>query len=163
MALADLCPCGYLINEALYTHAILTNFDKVGDAYSLIDANPRALIDWQVSNWTTNATTRTATTEALLSKENVVNNVWVDEGMLHLKQDAYDSAVGGSVKVSEIKTRRSDILYGSFRAKLRVREGPGSSGGSCAGFFFFDVSISPSISIILMGLKELVTHMCIVY
>lgn len=137
-AAAAQCACGYQVKGDRYTHAIVTNFAQMLKVQDLSDGSGNELNDWEVQDWGTKATTRG--TESLLPKQNDPSNVWIEDGLLHMRQEGYsdqDQSDGNPVSVAEIVTRRDDILYGSFRARYKIVVQANTKGGSVSGFFFY--------------------------
>ncbi|RPB25239.1 concanavalin A-like lectin/glucanase [Terfezia boudieri ATCC MYA-4762] len=132
------CECGYQVGSERYTNAIQTDFSRFLDVGDISDGSGDELDDWEVQDWSTNATTRG--TEKLLVKKNDPSNVWIQGGLLQLRQKAYsdqDKTNGKPVSIAEIVTRRDDILYGSFRARYKIVVQEHTNGGAVSGFFFY--------------------------
>ncbi|KAH7099557.1 hypothetical protein BKA62DRAFT_758495 [Auriculariales sp. MPI-PUGE-AT-0066] len=74
--------------------------------------------DWAIQTWLS------PPTEQVLGRQHVAENVlqW-PSGALGLKTSAYDGS--GITKVSEIDSKRNDILYGTFRTRATVPSVPG--------------------------------------
>ena len=134
------CECGYQVGNDRYTNAILTDFSRFLDIDDISEGSGDELNDWEVQEWGTNATTRG--TETLLAKQNDASNVWIQGGLLQMRQKAYsdqDKTDKKPVSVAEIVTRRDDILYGSFRARYKIAIEQHTNGGAVSGFFFYHV------------------------
>ncbi|KAF8417252.1 concanavalin A-like lectin/glucanase domain-containing protein [Tirmania nivea] len=132
------CECGYQVRDDRYTNAILTDFARLLNVEDISDGSGTELNDWEVQEWGTNATKRG--TEMLLARQNDPSNVWIQGGLLQMRQKAYsdqDKVDRKPVSVAEIITRRDDILYGSFRAKYRIVVDEYTNGGAVCGFFFY--------------------------
>lgn len=134
------CECGYQVKDDRYTNAIQTDFSHFLDVDDLSNGSGNELDDWEVQEWSTKPTTNG--TEKLLAKQNDASNVWVQGGLLQMRQKAYsdqDKADKKPVSIAEIITRTSDILYGSFRARYKIVVQKNTNGGAVSGFFFYHV------------------------
>ncbi|KAF8476063.1 concanavalin A-like lectin/glucanase domain-containing protein [Kalaharituber pfeilii] len=155
------CECGYLVGKDRFTHSILSHFGRLLDQPDIADGSGNELNDWEVQGWSTNGTGKRGSERFLLPKKNEESNVFIQGGALNLQQTAYtedDEAEGRPVLVSEIVTRRSDILYGSFRSRFKIIVEEDTEGGAVAGFFFYHGDQSETDIEILTREDELKVH-----
>jgi len=132
------CECGYHVNNDRYTNAIITHFSRILDVDDISEGSGNELVDWEVQDWRSGSSKMGY--DKLLPKANEPSNVWIQGGQLYMRQKGYskeDLRKQKSVQVAEMITRRDDILYGSFRARFRVKVEDGTQGGAVAGFFFY--------------------------
>ena len=137
------CECGYMINNTLYTDALETDF--------LHRNNIAKNLDWQIQNYTVPSELARGPYGKNASLDNVVanplkdKNAWTGEAVkggeagLQLFVRAIDWGPGGLVPMAELATVRNDILYGSFRASIKVT----GVSGTCGAFFW--VCFPPSV------------------
>ena len=129
------CECGYTVNAALYTDLIETDFLHL--------PNITGDTDWQPQNYT--VTPQLA--RGQYGKNALVTNVvanplksqydWAGNGV-----NGGDAGLqlfvrggipqNGLIPISEVATARNDVLYGSFRAGMKVTGTP----GTCGAFFW---------------------------
>jgi hypothetical protein len=115
------CECGYKTNTGeVWQYSLVTDFSQLTTA------------EWaNSSDWTISDITRDATVDLEYTPENVA----LADGKLQLTCSAYsNSSSGGTIRSGQIRTVRSDLKYGSFRATYTVDS---RSPGSVAGFFFY--------------------------
>jgi len=110
------CPCGYQdSNGAVWREAIEADFTT---SYTT------ALSNFAVQTW--------GSQRGSYYMQNTAANVYSYNDGLGVKTSGYDDS--GTIKVGEIDTTRSDILYGSFRIYATVPSVP----GVCFGFFTYE-------------------------
>ncbi|KAI3607687.1 concanavalin a-like lectin glucanase [Moniliophthora roreri] len=110
---AQNCKCGYRdSNGNLWREAIVSTFTQPAGALAAVNA------DWIIST-----DNQPQPSPATASIQYVTANVFQFNDALGLKASQYDNS--GSVKCAEIFTKRSDILYGSFRMQAQVPSVPG--------------------------------------
>ena len=130
------CECGYTVNSTLYTDLIETDFLHL--------ANITTNTDWQPQNYTVtpalargpygkNATLSDVVANPLKNKYD-----WAGDGVmggdagLQLFVRGGDPSPGGLIPMAEVATTRGDLLYGSFRAGIKVT----ATSGTCGAFFW---------------------------
>ncbi|KAF8254158.1 hypothetical protein K440DRAFT_652229 [Wilcoxina mikolae CBS 423.85] len=94
------------------------------------------LKDWEIQTWPVDANGTLGT----VARKYDAENVWLENGRLHLRQMGYDMDSDEPVSVAEVHSRRNDIFHGSFRMRYEATQEPGAKGGSVAGFFFYYTS-----------------------
>lgn len=130
------CECGYTVNGTLYTDLIESDFLHLNN----ITNNT----DWLPQKYSTSA----AVARGPFGKSVDVNNIqpnplkspydWAGNGVnggaagLQLIVRGGMPVQGGMVPVAEMVTNRSDLLYGSFRAGMRMT----ATNGTCGAFFW---------------------------
>lgn len=114
------CECGYETNDgAVWQYSLVTDFSQLTTA------------QWaETTDWSTSELVREATIPLNYTRENVV----LKDGALQLTASAYNASNNEGISSGQIRTRRRDIQYGSFRATFSV---VAESPGSVAGFFFY--------------------------
>lgn len=118
------CACGYVDNNGrVWREAVESDFTSARGALNVVRDN------WGIQTWNT--------TEGPVPRLNVAENVFEYQDALGLKTSAYSGS--GFVKVSEIDSFRSDVLYGTFRMRAQVPSVP----GVCFGFFSYQGSTTP--------------------
>lgn len=115
------CECGYQTNTGeVWQFAITTNFSSI--------TNFSDSADWSIiSDLRGTSNTQPIAINYTASNVNLTND------HLLLTCSAYDASRDTAVASAEIETKRSDIRYGSFRAKYTVSGGSGAVG---ALFFY---------------------------
>lgn len=129
------CECGYTVNSALYTDIIETDFLHL--------ANITNDTDWQPQNYTVTPELARGPFGKNASISNVVANPlksqydWAGDGV-----NGGDAGLqlfvrggvpqDGLIPMAELATARTDMLYGSFRAGMKVTGTP----GTCGAFFW---------------------------
>lgn len=130
------CECGYTVNSALYTDIIETDFLHL--------ANITNDTDWQPQNYTVTPELARGPFGKNASISNVVANPlksqydWAGDGV-----NGGDAGLqlfvrggvpqDGLIPMAELATARIDMLYGSFRAGMKVTGTP----GTCGAFFWY--------------------------
>ncbi|KAJ7366933.1 concanavalin A-like lectin/glucanase domain-containing protein [Mycena albidolilacea] len=111
--LGQSCPCGYKDSSGhVWREAIVSTFTQAAGALAAVNADWIIATDFEGQGGTSTA-----------DIQYVTANVFQHQDALGLKASAYDNS--GSVKCAEIFTKRSDILYGSFRMQAQVPSVPG--------------------------------------
>lgn len=125
------CECGYRVpgSGALYTNRIHNDFSQEPDTES------PELAFWDIQTWNS---TLSGDDEGEVVKENLISNVWIEDGQLHLLQQGWNGE--GTVKVAEIHSKEIQMYHGHFVARYRVRQNDTAEGGAVSGFFFYLVS-----------------------
>lgn len=129
------CECGYTVNSTLYTDLIESDFLHL--------ANIITDTDWQLQNYTVTPALARGLYGKNASLTNVVANPlrskydWAGDGI-----DGGDSGLqlfvrggipkDGLIPMAEVATTRSDLLYGTYRAGMKVT----SVSGTCGAFFW---------------------------
>ena len=129
------CECGYTVNSALYTELIETDFLHL--------ANITTDTDWQPQNYTVTPALARGPYGKNASVSDVVANPlksqydWAGDGV-----NGGDAGLqlfvrggvpqDGLIPMAEVATARVDVLYGSFRAGMKVTGTP----GTCGAFFW---------------------------
>ncbi|KAK2736430.1 hypothetical protein FQN57_000763, partial [Myotisia sp. PD_48] len=129
-----LCECGFSVEETgdYYTHMVRNDF-SVFNPTKTLSVNPYFTRDWAVQRWGM-AALNWATP---LPIHNRVENVYIENGQLVLRQEAYPQEnvlTSNNVSVASIASREGHFLHGSFRTEFKLQ---GASGGSVAGFFWY--------------------------
>ena len=132
--LAD-CECGYIVNNVLYTDSIESDFLHL--------QNITTDQDWQPQEYTTSAALSRGPYGKSASVSNVIANPlsnpndWI--GKSELGGDAGLQLIvrggipgDGLVSIAELATFRTDLLYGSFRAGMKLT----GNNGTCGAFFW---------------------------
>lgn len=130
------CECGYTVNSTLYTDLIESDFlhlhNITGDT------------DWQAQNYTVSSKLSRGPYGKNASTDNVVANPlksrynWAGDGVnggdagLQLIVRGGTPDKGGHIPMAEMVTARDDILYGSFRAGMKIT----NVNGTCGAFFW---------------------------
>lgn len=137
------CECGYTVNSTLYTDLIETDFLHLAN---IIDDT-----DWQAQNYTVTPELARGPYGKNASVSNVIANPlksqydWAGDGInggdaglqLFVRGGAPQD---GLIPMAEVATARIDMLYGSFRAGMKVTGTP----GTCGAFFWVrPVSLLP--------------------
>ena len=137
LVLAD-CECGYTVNSTLYTDLIESDFLHIN--------NITNDTDWQVQEYTVSADLARGPYGKQASTDNVVANPlksqydWSGDGVnggdagLQLIVRGGTPDKGGLVPMAELATTRDDMLYGSFRAGMKIT----NVNGTCGAFFWVD-------------------------
>lgn len=125
-ALED-CSCGYRTDDtSVYTEVIETDFTKVRNVQTLA-------IDWQIQEWRIEPKPEANVPDCRVAKyENVMAG---DRKGLQMLVNAVN---GLDVGVSEIRTARQDIKYGSFKVSMQTTK----VNGTCSAFFWVHVGFS---------------------
>ncbi|KZW00760.1 concanavalin A-like lectin/glucanase [Exidia glandulosa HHB12029] len=122
----DSCACGYVDDTgAVWREAVESDFTSSSGALSVVQQS------WDVQTWTSGSS------DVALARQNVAENVFEYQDALGLKTSAYDGS--GTTKVAEIDSKRSDILFGTFRMRAQVPSTP----GVCFGFFSYNGNTTP--------------------
>ncbi|KAI9835434.1 MAG: hypothetical protein M1819_002352 [Sarea resinae] len=127
------CECGYRLQDtdAYYTYLLTSNFTNYTDATALNSRSANFSTDWTVQSWSSNATQSDP-----FPRTYSESNVFIQDGVLVMRQGAYsvaDREANRSVSIAAIVSKRDDFLHGSFRAVFNVSEDRGSVGG----FFWY--------------------------
>lgn len=131
---AAVCECGYVLTATnqYFTHTFTNNFTALPDTTT--EANlTRSLPDWEIQEYKFSADNKTG----ILGRQNAMSSVWIKDGLLHLLQKGYGANDTGPVQVAELQSINQDFFHGSFRARYRVVQVKGATGGSVAGFFLY--------------------------
>ena len=139
------CECGYTVNSTLYTDLIETDFLHLADITNDTD--------WQPQNYTVTPALARGPYGKNASVTNVVPNPlksqydWAGNGV-----NGGDAGLqlvvrggvpqDGLIPMAEVATARIDMLYGSFRAGMKVTGTP----GTCGAFFWVSLTSLPSFS-----------------
>lgn len=122
---AATCECGYQTNtDEVWQYSIVTDFNTT-DTTTFSTSADWTIVDSVHANGTTHPYTLAYTGA----------NVVVQDSTLQLTCSAYESSPNKTIYAGEIITKRSDILYGSFRSSHRVE---GGAGAVAALFFYAD-------------------------
>ncbi|MCJ1453885.1 hypothetical protein MMC28_004234 [Mycoblastus sanguinarius] len=131
------CECGYTANSTLYTDLIETDFLHL--------TNITTDTDWQPQNYTVTSALARGPYGKNASLNNVVANPlksqydWAGNGInggdagLQLFVRGGNPVPGGLIPMAEVATTRGDLLYGSFRAGMKVT----ATNGTCGAFFWY--------------------------
>ncbi|KZZ98104.1 Concanavalin A-like lectin/glucanase, subgroup [Ascosphaera apis ARSEF 7405] len=130
------CECGFLMNGTndYFTHILYNNFTFYRST-KVASLSPAFSRDWDVQRWAREPK-NWATPLPIVNKE---DNIFIRDGHLMLKQDAYslnDVLFGKNVSVASMVSKRNDFFHGSFRIDLAL---VGATGGSVVGFFWYKV------------------------
>ncbi|KAH7099551.1 concanavalin A-like lectin/glucanase domain-containing protein [Auriculariales sp. MPI-PUGE-AT-0066] len=121
------CDCGYVDDQGrVWRESVESDFTSSAGALSVVSDN------WLVQDWTA-----PPSETAPLARQNVVENVLSYQDALGLRTSAYDGS--GTTKISEIDSKRGDVLYGTFRMRAQIPSVP----GVCFGFFSYNGATSP--------------------
>ena len=134
LAHAD-CECGYTVNSALYTDLLETDFLHL--------PNITLDTDWQPQNYTVSPAAargpygKNATIGNVIANPLQNNNSWAGEGVLGGDPGLQLWARGGTpanglIPMAEVASAREDMLYGSFRAAMKLT----GTSGTCGAFFW---------------------------
>ncbi|KAL8830070.1 MAG: hypothetical protein Q9191_001642 [Dirinaria sp. TL-2023a] len=131
------CECGYTVNSTLYTDLIETDFLHLKNITSDTDWQPQ---EYQVSP---------ALARGPFGKNAQITNVvanplksqydWAGDGVnggdagIQLFVRGGNPGQGGLIPMAEMVTTREDILYGSFRAGMKIT----ATNGTCGAFFWY--------------------------
>lgn len=129
------CECGYQTNTGdVWQYSLVTEFNTT-DTTTFSSSTDWTIVESVHVNGTSNpyALAYTAT------------NVVVQDSTLQLTCSAYEASDSKTIHAGEIKTQRSDILYGSFRSSHRVQ---GGTGAVAALFFYADDSDEIDIELV---------------
>lgn len=128
------CECGYVLTTTnqYFTHTFTNNFTDLPDTTNAANLT-RSLPDWEIQEYKFEADKEAG----ILGRQNAMSSVWIKDGMLHLLQKGYAANATGPVQVAELQSIRRDFFHGSFRARYRVVQVQGATGGSVAGFFLY--------------------------
>ena len=130
------CECGYTVNSTLYTDLIESDFLHLHN----ITNNT----DWIRQDYQASAELVRGPYGKHAQVENVVTNPlksqydWSGNGInggdagLQLIVRGGDPGKGGLIPIAEMATNRTDILYGSFRAGMKIA----AVNGTCGAFFW---------------------------
>lgn len=136
------CQCGYTVDDTLYTDLIETDFLHL--------PNITTNTDWQAQNYTVTPELARGPYGKKALVENALANPlksqfdWAGDGI-----NGGDAGLqlivrggvppDGLIPMAELATVRADLLYGSFRASMKVTE----TSGTCGAFFWviFDLSM----------------------
>ena len=130
------CECGYTVNSTLYTDLIETDFLHL--------QNITGDTDWQGQDYTVSAELARGPYGKNASTTNIVANPlkneydWAGDGVnggdagLQLIVRGGTPEKGGLIPMAELVTSRDDMLYGSFRAGIKIT----NVNGTCAAFFW---------------------------
>lgn len=129
------CECGYTVNETIYTDLIETDF------LHLKTINESG---WQPQDYEVSPEDARGPFGKLAETKNVVTNPlkneadWAGDGInggdagVQLIVRGGEPPKGGAVPMAEMSTNRTDILYGSFRAGMKLT----GTNGTCGAFFW---------------------------
>ena len=140
------CECGYTVNSTLYTDLIETDFLHL--------QNITTDTDWQGQDYTVSAELARGPYGKNASTSNIVGNPlksqydWAGDGVnggdagLQLIVRGGTPEKGGLIPMAELVTSRDDMLYGSFRAGIKIT----NVNGTCSAFFWvcWDRVFSPT-------------------
>ena len=130
------CECGYAVNSTLYTDLIESDFLHL--------QNITSDTDWVPQDYQTSAALARGPYGKNASLNNVVTNPlksqydWSGKGVnggdagIKLIVRGGDPGNGNMIPMAEMVTKRGDILYGSFRAGMKIA----AINGSCGAFFW---------------------------
>lgn len=130
------CECGYTVNSTLFTDLVESDFLHI--------ENITTNTDWQPQEYTVPADLARGPYGKDATLENVVANPlesqddWAGDGVnggdagLQLFVRGGTPDEGGLIPMAELVTTRNDILYGSFRAGMKIS----SVNGTCGAFFW---------------------------
>ncbi|KAA6408617.1 MAG: glycoside hydrolase family 16 [Lasallia pustulata] len=130
------CECGYTVNATLYTDLLETDFLHL--------PNITRDTDWQPQNYTVSPAAARGPYGKNASLSNVVanplhdNNTSAGPGLLGGDPGLQLWVRGGIpqdglIPIAEIASARDDMLYGSFRASMKLTGTP----GTCGAFFWY--------------------------
>ena len=129
------CECGYTVNSTVYTDLIETDF------LHLKDINESG---WLPQEYSVSPEDARGPFGKQAQIQNVVTNPlknkgeWSGDGInggdagVQLIVRGGEPPKGGSVPMAEMSTNRTDILYGSFRAGIKLT----ATNGTCGAFFW---------------------------
>ncbi|PGH14562.1 hypothetical protein AJ80_05882 [Polytolypa hystricis UAMH7299] len=128
------CECGFKMNDTrdYFTHVIYNNFSAFTPTKT-VSSNPDFYRHWVIQRW--GIPPQNWATP--LPIDNQLDNVYIQDGNLVLKQEGYSKEAilsGHNVSVASIASQSGDIIHGSFRIELKME---GATGGSVAGFFWY--------------------------
>jgi beta-glucanase (GH16 family) len=127
LVLADDCACGYKTDDtSVYTEIIESDFTQIKNA-------PILSIDWQIQTWKISLNTA-----ANIPYNRIAQAANVIPGDTSGLQMLVKAVNGQDVGVSEVRTQREDIKYGSFRVKMQTTK----VNGTCSAFFWVSTVIS---------------------
>lgn len=130
------CECGYTVGSNLYTDLMETDFQRVKD----IADNT----DWAPQSYTVDAIAARGPFGKNTSTDNVVPNPLKKKGQPEslLGGDAGLQLIvrggvpaSGLIPVAEMSSERTDLVYGSFRASIKLT----GTSGTCGAFFWVSV------------------------
>lgn len=142
LATAD-CECGYALTidapsldthpphppeRHVFTELTESNFPRLGD-------NVRRNTDWAPQVFNVSAERGRGTYGEMFSARNVDMLAEGDGGGLRLTVGS--ELVKGMVPTAEVATRREDMMWGTFRASMRLT----GAEGTCAAFFWVGFSL----------------------
>lgn len=130
------CECGYALTvdahppqpaeRYVFTELTESNFPRLGD-------NVRRNTDWAPQVFNVSAERGRGAYGEMFSARNVDMLAEGDGGGLRLTVGS--ELVKGMVPTAEVATRREDMIYGTFRASMRLT----GVEGTCAAFFWVGV------------------------
>lgn len=130
------CECGYRTNtQAVFQYSILTDLKDISTKKF------RNSADWDIKTFVLNSSKSRP-----IATNYTINNVNVADHMLKLTCSAYDASITNSILSAGVHTRRSDILYGSFRATFSIS----GRGQGVVGSLFFYANDTTEIDIELL-------------
>ncbi|RPA97526.1 concanavalin A-like lectin/glucanase [Choiromyces venosus 120613-1] len=106
-----------------------TDFSAISDTKVVNTTLP----DWEVQTWAFDADPDAG----VIARQNEADNVWIENGKLHMRQKGHKKGDNGPISVAEVHSRRTDFHHGSFRAKYKVSVDKKADGGAVAGLFFY--------------------------
>lgn len=136
LARAD-CNCGYTVGSTLFTDLVESDF--------LHQQNITADTDWQAQDYTVSPELARGPYGKNASSVNIVANPlkskydWAGDGTnggeagLQLIVRGGTPDKGGLIPMAELVTSRDDVLYGSFRAGMKIT----NVNGTCGAFFWY--------------------------
>jgi hypothetical protein len=136
------CQCGYSLNATTdISHAVYT--DLIESDFTLL-ANITTDTDWVPQAWKVGREASRGPYGRRTELRNVVSNpakqhnisaegVNGDLAGLELYVRKLESSDQEYISVAEVDTRRTDLLYGSFRAGIRTS----GVNGTCGAFFWY--------------------------
>ncbi|MCJ1305849.1 hypothetical protein MMC08_008666 [Hypocenomyce scalaris] len=156
LAHAD-CECGYTVSSALYTDLLETDFLHL--------PNITLDTDWEPQNYTVSPAAargpygKNATIGNVIANPLQNNNSWAGEGVLGGDPGLQLWVRGGTpanglIPMAEVASAREDMLYGSFRAAMKLT----GTSGTCGAFFWVHLPIFPSHSISVPSLTMISEH-----
>lgn len=143
------CECGYTVNSTVYTDLIETDFlhlKNINESgwlpqeYSVSPEDARGPFGKQ-------AQIQNVATNPLKNKDE-----WSGDGInggdagVQLIVRGGEPPKGGSVPMAEMSTNRTDMLYGSFRAGIKLT----ATNGTCGAFFWvcaLSISFPPCLEV----------------
>ena len=153
LARAD-CECGYTVNSTLYTDLIESDFLHL--------QNITTDTDWIRQEYQVSAELARGPYGKDAQQKNVVTNPlksqydWSGNGInggdagIQLIVRGGDPGKGNLIPMAEMVTNRTDILYGSFRAGMKIA----GINGTCGAFFWVCLEIETRLAIISVNKRN---------